>query len=193
MLLTIGAVAVLVAAIPGGTIWNDGFESGNLDPNSWSLEGEGIGVIDSSLAYSGESYLNFEGQTGIEGGQNNSILLLELPSFDDNNLAFGFWARVHSGLEADDNIALEWSGDGAAWHHLITFTDQAAGDWAEYAFDLPAEASTGEFLNFRFTAELGSVTDRVLVDDVSITPEPTSLFLLGLGSLIALPRGARPI
>ena len=192
MLSAIGAVAVLAAAIPGGTIWNDGFESGNLDPNFWSLEGDGIQVVTSLLGHDSNSYVNFQGQTGIGGIQSHSSLLLELPSFDDNNLTFGFWAKVHSGLEVDDSIVVEWSDDGATWNHLISITNQPIGSWTEYAFDLPPEASAGEPLNFRFTAELGSATDRLLVDDVSIAPEPASLLLLGLGSLVALRRGGRP-
>jgi hypothetical protein len=164
-------------------VWVSGFENGFAD---WTSASGNWTTVSSSLAKSGSRYGKVEGATAFGG----DTLLLEISTLGKQNLRLSYWYSVKLGLEADDSVALEWSSDGSLWQGLVTYTDLSTEDvWKQVYFDLPVGASDNSQFAFRLVANLGSASDRMHFDDLTLSevPEPASLLLtLGFGALFLL-------
>jgi hypothetical protein len=97
-------------------------------------------------------------------------------SFWVNNAAFD--SSTHELIASVDNTG----GDG------VTAAPSASNEWQQFGFSFTA-SSTTTTLSFEsnLTGGDGASTD-ILLDNVTVIPEPASLALLGLGGLMMFRR-----
>lgn len=185
---TIGAVILVFSILPAtgraGPVWSTGFEGGF--PSGASVTGHWTVIGSSASAHSGSDGADVVGSTDPGG----DVLSLPISSVGFQGLGLEYWFKVRSGLEVDDQVAVEWTPDGAIWQTLAAYTNQVAGDWQLATFDLPADANDNPNLALRLVATLSSSGDRMNFDDIVITgtavPEPTTLGLLMIGAVALL-------
>jgi len=163
------------------TFWENGFEPG--DP-SGVVQGDGISVINSTLAYAGPNYLNFVGPSS----ENGSIISWQASSAGYWDVLWFGYANIHDALETGDSVSLLWSPNaGASWLTLRSYTEQPAGDWFAFALNLPVEANDNPGLWFAVAANLGNSSDRILFDEMvargTPVPEPPALTILATACL----------
>src|SRR3989344_7611745 len=158
------------------TIFSDGLESdfsgwtGN-DPK-WETSGGNI--------HGGAKRGEVKGNT--EPG--DDVLLKVITTEGYENITLNFWYRIYKGLEEEDHVYVEWTGDGLSWGLLNDFT--ALGDsmiWELASYNLPAGANDKSNFAIRFRAHLSAVTNDIFyLDDVVLlgdsqglgsTPNPT--------------------
>ncbi len=167
-------------------IWSTGFESGLT--GEWTAGSDKFSVIDSSLAFEGDKYLNVVGPSTTGGDS----LLLAVSSAGYQSLSLTGYSRIYAGLEANDRLSIEWSVDGLNWQTLVVWSNLPVSGWTPFSLDLPEEADGNSQLTLRWLAEFDGTSDRGLFDQLALSgqpiPEPMSLPLLIFGSLIALVR-----
>jgi len=169
-------------ALASAVIFSDGFEE---DFSNWTGD-------DVKWTTSGTS-----SATGVHGGlrraqvtgatdPGDDVLLKNVSTADYQGIKLEFWYRIYKGLEDEDHIYIEWTGDGSAWNILKDFT--AVGDstsWEFVSYNLPAEADNKDNFAFRFRAHLGAASSDIFyLDDIvlygdgqniqaTLTPSPS--------------------
>ncbi len=161
-------------------IFSDGFES---DFSNWTGN-------DPKWDTSGTS-----SATGVHGGlkraqvigatdPGDDVLLKNISISTNQSVTLEFWHRVYRGLEDEDHVYVEWTGDGSNWNILNDFTaleDSATWEFASYS--IPVEAGDNANFAIRFRAHLGaSSSDIFYLDDIVVsvdsvpesTPTPTT-------------------
>jgi len=169
------------------TMWSDGFESGDF--SAWTaVDGNWQVITSEQSAHSGLRGADITGSTAPGG----DTLLLQISSVGYQNLEFEYWFKVRAALEADDQVLVQWTGDGVEWEILAAYTSQPVGVWQFAIFGLPEAADDNSDLGFRLWADLTSGSDRMNFDDFvlrgQIIPEPATLGLLTLVMLAGVRR-----
>ena len=156
----------------------EGFNNGL--PANLAVTGDGISVINSSLAFEGSGYLNLQGPSQVGG----DFALWSVPTTGFENLELSGWYRIHSALEEGDRFAILWTEGAVIQGELFSTGPAVVGDWTPVSFNLPPAANNNPDLGIVFLLEAGSSADRVLVDLTSVrqVPEPATLTLLVLGA-----------
>jgi hypothetical protein len=174
----VGLLCLLPAK--GAVLWSDGFESGNF--SAWTSATGAWSVVTSTLsAHSGLKGADIKGLTDPAG----DVVLIRVSSSGYQNLEWQFWYKVRDALEVGDSLFAEWTANGTIWSPLAEYTNLPIGDWQSASFALPASANDNPNLALRLRAVLGSATDRMNIDDVSLSgtavavPEP-SIVIAGM-------------
>jgi hypothetical protein len=167
---------VLSQSTKAEVIWTSGFESGDF--SEWTIASGSWGLTNSSAgAHSGSYRASIDGATSPNG----DVLLLANSTAGYEDLQWSYWWKTTAALEAEDYVFAEWSAnDGVDWQFLADYTKLANSDWQYASFDLPESADNNPLCQFRFRAVLGSSSDCMSFDDVSLStavPEPHFLFL----------------
>lgn len=167
----------------GAPIWSDSFESGNFA--NWSEAGANWTIVTSLLsAHSGLRGADIKGDTALGGG----ALLVNLATSGTPNVEVGYWYKVRDTLDSADWVAVEWSANNTDWQTLALYSGVPAGDWQYANFALPSEAGDNPDFSLRFVANLSSATDRMNIDDVTISsiPVPEPSFALSTSAFVGL-------
>ncbi|MEK7585586.1 MAG: PEP-CTERM sorting domain-containing protein [Patescibacteria group bacterium] len=187
-LLTLGVLPVKALAGPAVAFQSEDFELGL--GKKWAVGSDKFSVVDSSLAFSGDKYLNLTGPSATGGDS----LLWETSSAGYENISVSGYMKIHAALELTDRLSLGWSVDGLTWQIPIILSGSPVNEWTPFSFDLPATADNNAQLTLRWLAEFDGASDRVLVDQLSLTgspvsvPEPSLLSLFGVGLVACLSR-----
>jgi hypothetical protein len=177
--------------VKAATLWSDGFESGNL--NGWvSASGNWAVVTSPQTAHAGTKGLDIKGNTAPD----EDVLSVRVSSTGYRNLEWKYWYKVRDGLDLDDSVSVEWTGNGTTWQPLVRYSGAEAGDWQLASFVLPNGAVNNPNLGLRLRATLSSATDRMNFDDFALSgtavPEPAAaLSGVSLLSLLSLRRRRR--
>ncbi|MDO8496117.1 MAG: choice-of-anchor J domain-containing protein [bacterium] len=157
-------------------IFSNGFESDFSDWTGNDLKWDTSGTSSATGVHSGSKRAQVTGAT--EPG--DDVLLKNISISTNQGITLEFWYRIYKGLEDEDHVYVEWSGDGSNWNILNDFT--ALGDsatWEFASYSIPAEAGDSANFAIRFRAHLGAPSsdifylDDVVVSVESITNEPT--------------------
>ncbi len=144
------------------TLFEDGFESGDLVAGGW-VQGPNGGVnIVSSAAYGGSDY-------GARVKRGATITkTVNTSGYAEINVSY---ARATESLtQAGEDLVVDWSYDGSTWNNFETTQDTA---WAEKSYSVASDVNNQFHLRFWVTANKN--TERGYLDDIKITasaPEP---------------------
>src|SRR3989344_8375500 len=178
--ISVSIVTFYLTTNASTVIFSDGFES---DFSDWTGN-------DSKWDTSGTS-----SATGVHGGSRRAqvtgvtepgddVLLKNISTSTNQGIILEFWYRIYKGLEDEDHVYVEWTGDGSNWELINDFTavnDSTIWEFASYNF--PAGANNKSNFAIRFRAHLGALTSDIFyLDDVVLssdgqgsgaTPNPT--------------------
>ena len=153
------------AVSASANIFSDGFELGNFD--EWTSHNSRWSVS-SSDTHGGS---NYKAVVSGDTGANDDILLKNISTSGYNSVSLNFYYKMTS-MEGADHVYVEWY-DGADWHQVADYTNQnVMSDWVQVNLSLPAGAGNNSNFAFRFVAHTSSISDRFLLDDVSLTGMP---------------------
>ncbi len=138
----------------------DGFESGNLTTNNWTVSGTGDPwqVEESSGSYEGafDALTSGAGEKTLEAG-------IDTGGYE--NLELSLYYRV-SGLTNPGYFAIDWS-DGEQWNSIFNFTDHTV-QYTYFNSSLPAGACDNPDFKLRFRCSLGP-GDTARIDNLGLT------------------------
>jgi hypothetical protein len=139
----------------GGTIFFDGFESGDFGAGGWTTSGS-TASVEGSAAYTG----NY----GAELGKLSWIeVSVSTAGYTGIHLKY---ARMTQKLDEGEAFTAEWY-DGSAWHVLESTRDT---NWAEQDWTLPAGADNNPNFAIRFASSGGHpVGEFSNLDDVEVS------------------------
>lgn len=157
---------------------------------SWTFNeasGDDIRVFDGDFFGSGivaqdaDQYLGF----GSFGGSVGGVISQAFDTVVGKSYQISFWANnaafdssTHQLIVAVDNTG----GDG------ITATPTVSNEWQQFGFNFTASSSTTTVsFESALTSGDGASSD-ILLDNVTVIPEPASIALLGVGGLVLLRR-----
>lgn len=169
-LLLVGGVFPMLASAAPVTLFTDGFETGDL--SAWENVNSAWGVTPTQ-ANSGLYKARVRGESPVSG------LLLDTTvstvGYTTIALNFSFRAQGLTDLPSpEDEVYLEWSNNaGSSWTRIHTIDESSADDtWITKSIALPAGADNGSIM-IRLTSMMNGISDRVFIDDVSVTGEAT--------------------
>ena len=163
------SLGVFYASIVHGlsAIFSDGFES---DFSEWTGNDQKWTTSGTSSATGVHDGLK-RGQVTGNTAPGDDILLKIISTSDKEGITLEFWYRIYKGLEDDDHVYVEWTGDGSSWQILADFT--ATGDsasWEKASYNLPAGADNKSNFGIRFRAVLGAASSDIFyLDDVTLS------------------------
>ena len=138
--------------IPPELPWNDGFESGDVATGGWTISG--------AITVETDSY------AGTYAARTNRVAWLEKAvstiGFTDIHVKY---ARKTAGLDAGEDLVVEWSTDGSAWNTLESTLDTS---WAYQDMTCAAGADDNAGFRVRFSCAAGN-KEYAFVDEVEIS------------------------
>ncbi len=164
------AALVLLAALPAGvaadTLFEDDFESGNLD--KWTVDGMVDVTNDSTYAPSwGGYYARFSGNAAC---QMQRILSAEIDTTCMKNITFSFALRtVNLTLADNEKFAVQFN-DGSGWKPAPAYSDNLS--WSQDTLSLPATADDNPNLRIRCSLGNADPGEYAFLDNVTVTGEP---------------------
>jgi hypothetical protein len=196
-------ILIVVSLAQANLIVNGGFEQGTPNPdrtryNGVTKVGVGAGDIDSWEVYSGEVdyFFNYYRELGTEGRW------IDLHTTNDN--IGGIRQSISTIIGQAYTLEFDVSGidyeSDALGGQTKYMSIQAGNDnnYIAYTSSVPAQWSGWESKKIQFTA-LSTVTwisfygnnitedqgnTGMWIDNISVTPEPATIFLLGLGAVM---------
>ncbi len=177
----IAATALLVAgSASAATVYSDGFESANF--NNWTqVETGTVGMwkIDTNR-FTGKYSALVTGNNGIV----DDVMRKAIPTdvFANASVSFMFKAssldyKVDSktGATEFDRFFAEYTTDGTNWTLIKEVNGQSTtdqnGSWYKVTASVPSSAN----FQIRFRAHLSDSGDRVNIDDVTVSGDPTEM------------------
>src|SRR5262249_50719181 len=113
--------------------------------------------------------LNISADTGT--GTNQIQRSLDLSGHINPQLSFDF-SRT-AGVDAADSVVLEVSRDGVNFTRLESFTGTAGANSGTRTYDLSGYSSSNTIVRFRVDAGYTDTNEDFVVDNVTITGQPT--------------------
>ena len=165
--ISVSIVTFYLTTNASTVIFSDGFESDFSDWTGNDSKWDISGTSSTTGVHSGLKRAQVTGAT--EPG--DDVLLKNISTSTNQGIILEFWYRIYKGLEDEDHVYVEWTGDGSDWNILNDFT--ALGDsatWEFASYSIPAEANDRSNFAIRFRAQLGaSSSDIFYLDDVAIS------------------------
>lgn len=135
------------------TLFADGFESGTFTSGGWTTTGNP--VVTTLAAHA-----------GTYGGRLRAASsITRLVSTVGYTTVTVSYHRVTSGLDAGENLYVEWSTNGTSWNAIET-TQQSS--WASKSFVLPAGAGGQSGFRVRFRTNASQTVERADLDEITI-------------------------
>jgi uncharacterized repeat protein (TIGR01451 family) len=159
------ALSLNVAEASPNTLLSDGFESaGNLTGWTADAQWQEAGLVTNS----GSRAARVQGMTG----STPDSLTQAVSTAGYDTVKFSYAYRIMAALEAVDHVKAQWSPDyGTTWYTAADYTNEAAGNWQNASFTLPAGANDKAGFQVRFQATFNGPLDAVRIDDVKVTGE----------------------
>lgn len=139
----------------------EGFESGSLATNNWTVSGTGAPWdIESTSPNSYEGSFNaLTSDAGIK------IIEAGIDTAGYENLNLSLYYRL-AGLSGSEYFAIEWY-DGTQWNGIYNVTEHT-NKYTYFYSTLPAEASDNSDFKLRFRCSMGS-KDTARLDNIELT------------------------
>jgi 3-dehydroquinate dehydratase len=150
-------------------IFYDGFESGNLSTNGWTITYGGVSVekvnpsswnISTSDPYNGTYHI----KALYTGGQNTTIRT-SITTKRYRNITLSFYEKS-ANMEAGDNFVVQWY-NGTAWISIYNKTTNNA--YTLRTFNLTSDADNNPNFKIKFICLNNADTEVCEVDNVNIT------------------------
>ena len=155
---TAGPVWSFSTALPSGvtvTLFSDGFESNSFTTGGWTRQN-----TNSTLSTAADYTPNYGARIA-----RSSWIQKTLSTVGYNTIRVKY-ARRTAGLDAAENLYVEWSANGTTWTAIETTKATA---WSIPTFTLPVGANGLASLRVRFRTNANSTTEWADLDDVVIT------------------------
>jgi hypothetical protein len=184
LILSSAASATLLLNGSFETATDDGY--GHMVPDNWGVytdDWDNIDhqqVVDAGFAQDGSAYWMLEDtSTGSP-----IIGLQDLGVVADVSYTFSVYVRTNSGPSATAEIGFDYfSADQSVWWGQDVITVTVVGNqWTQYTHT--ATKWAGSYMKVKVAIE----NDLLYVDNAVLVPEPSTVALLGLGSLVLLRR-----
>jgi len=144
--------------IPAGTVvtlFSDGFESNSFTTGGWTRQN-----TNSTISTAADYTPNYGARIA-----RSSWIQKQLSTVNYNTIKVKY-ARRTAGLDAGENLYVEWSANGTTWTAVETTQSTV---WAIPTFTLPVGANGLTALRVRFRTNANANTERADLDDVVIT------------------------
>jgi hypothetical protein len=140
---------------PPPPLFSDGFESGNFTAGGWTIQNSNA-TVSTKAKYTGAYGAKLAGTTWMQ----KAISTVGLTNIHVK------YARKTAGLDAAENLYVEWSTDGSNWNNLETTKATA---WA--SMDLVCGSGANNNANFRvrWRTNASATNEYAYVDDVEIS------------------------
>lgn len=135
------------------TLFSDGFESGSFGAGGWTTTGSP--VVTTLAAHAG----------AYGGRLRSTSSITRLVSTVGYTSVTVRYDRVTSGLDAGENLYVEWSPDGTSWSAIET---TRATSWSSQSFLLPPGAGGQSGFRVRFRTNGSQTIERADLDAITI-------------------------
>jgi subtilisin family serine protease len=139
-------------------LFSDGFESGNFTAGGWTRQNNDS-LVSSAAARTGSFGARIRRTSWIQRSVSTT-------GFTTVVLRY---SRRTTGLDAGENLFVEWSTNGTAWNAVET---TASTSWADQTFTLPGTAGNNAGFRIRFRTNGGQPSERADVDNVEVSGTP---------------------
>lgn len=192
---TIAALAALAGAAHGQAFFED-FEGGL--PAGWTvIDNEGTGVVwDTNVAWGDGNYTDGTGMSFAVNSDTAGSL-----EYDTELVTHSFVVPTGGSLDLTANYQnlanLDFFdidiNDGSGWGNLLSWNEDHGGFFAapgeDISLDLSGYAGSNVEVRFHYyNPNTGDWDWYIQIDNVTVTPAPGAVALLGLGGLVATRR-----
>lgn len=150
-------LATAVSGSPAGaatqTIFEDGFESGNITAGGWTSTGD---LTVDGVSNSGD----FAARIDDSGSLQKTV---DTTGAENVSLSY---ARYTYNYDFGEELTVEWSTNGSSWHTVETYSSDG---WAINQATLGAGAADASQLRIRFRSDANGAYERFRIDDVVVT------------------------
>jgi hypothetical protein len=137
-------------------LFSDGFESGNFTAGGWTTQNSNA-TVSTKAKYTGAYGAKLAGTTWMQ----------KAVSTVGKSTIHVKYARKTTGLDAGENLYVEWSIDGSAWNNLETVQATA---WASQDITCGSGANNNANFRVRWRTNASSASNEyAYIDDVVIT------------------------
>jgi len=145
----------------GNGTFFEGFESGSLDTNNWTISGASVWEIDNKKAdrFAGLKYVYSKSTGGIE-----DILEINISTENYTNVTFNFYYKTKD-MVAGDYIAADWY-NGSDWIEVLN--TQGTTVWTLDSNILGSEADNNPDFKIRFRCLNDAGGEACYVDNVEV-------------------------
>ncbi|AKJ65418.1 GH39 family glycosyl hydrolase [Kiritimatiella glycovorans] len=172
-----GSAAFYRVAKTSGAIFEDGFESGVLDPQKWTTETTLEGRVRVSDEYPGTGRFGVLLDDEVYGSIKSIAALitapLDLTAIPTPTLSFQ-WKDFSDNADPEDGVFIS-TDDGATWQQLFSFNDGPS----EYTWkDIPLDAYAAESavrIKFQFYDNYPIPSDGFGIDSIFVAPSATRI------------------
>lgn len=155
---TVAAASLAVGVAPQAsaatqTIFEDGFESGNITAGGWTSTGA---LTVDGTSNSGDFAARIDDSGSLEK-------IIDTTGAENVGLSY---ARYTNGYDTGEELTVEWSTNGTNWNQVETYSSDG---WATNQVQLGVGAADASQLRIRFRSDANGFLERFRIDDVVVT------------------------
>lgn len=161
LITSAGALLAFPQNAQAATLFSDGFES---DFSNWSSVDSDWDIISDN--HSGSKAAEVE-----DTGSSADELRKNISTAGSQNIALSYWYKIPGGFDSNDELEVQWSGDGGSnWTTLVNYDGSPTqSNWAQASHTLPAGANNNANFRIRFVGSSLANGEDFRLDDVLVT------------------------